>query len=80
MVTIQERENQDKEVGRRKAHPSQKGAKDGTSSSAWFVAFTGSFFEGGGMGLGDYGVLLEIVVVAIGEVGTVVGATAFFAG
>ena len=32
------------------------------------------------MGFGDLGVFLEFVVVAVGEVGTVVGAAAFFAG
>ena len=38
------------------------------------------FCEGGVVRLGDLGMLLKIVVVAIGEVRTVVGATAFFAG
>ena len=38
------------------------------------------FGERGVVGLGDEGVLLEIIVVAVREIGAVVGATAFFAG
>ncbi len=47
--------------------------------NGFWIVYGELFFECGFVGFGDQGVLLEIVVVAIGEVGAVVGAAAFFA-